>query len=214
MKLIIFEGIEKVGKTTNIKYIANFLLKNNYKIKLTREPGGTIVSEKIRNILLNNKNKNILNMNKITELFLILAARYEHLDKIIIPSIMRKKIVLCDRFMDSTYAYQCGGRMIKMSKVKILEKLFFFQISPDLIILLNYPVKKSMLYLKKNIINKDRIEKEKISFFIRVKKTYIKRAILKKNKYLIINCNDTLSNIQNVIKKILIKMHLIQNVIK
>jgi len=97
MKLITFEGIEKVGKTTNIKYIADFLLKKNYEIKLTREPGGTSIGEKIRSLIL--KKKKDININSLTELFLILAARYDHIEKVIIPAIIQQKIVLCDRYI-------------------------------------------------------------------------------------------------------------------
>jgi len=88
MKFITFEGIEKVGKTTNIKYVASLLLMKKYKVKLTREPGGTPTGEKIRSIILNKKKKDITDL---TELFLILSARYQHIEKIIIPSLMKKK---------------------------------------------------------------------------------------------------------------------------
>ena len=199
MKLITFEGIEKVGKTTNIKSIAKYLLDRGTNIILTREPGGTLFGEKIREILLD---KNIGYISPLSELFLILSARYDHVEKVIVPALMKGKVVLCDRFIDSTYAYQSGGRLININKVKILEKLFFNNISPDFTFLLNYPIRKSLLRIKSNV-NLDRIEKEKISFFIRIKKIYIKRAILKKNKYFIINCDSNLYSIQNTIRKIL-----------
>ena len=174
MKLITFEGIERVGKTTNIKYLAKLLLKKKYSVKLTREPGGTFIGEKIRKIILQKKNKD--SVSALAELFLVLAARYQHIEKIIIPALMKKNIVLCDRFIDSTYAYQSGGRNIPIKKIKVIEKLFFFKISPDFVFLLNYPIKKSISSLKKDT-KIDRIEEEKISFFIKVKKIYIKRRL-------------------------------------
>lgn len=147
MKLITFEGIEKVGKTTNIKYIADFLLKKNYEIKLTREPGGTSIGEKIRSLIL--KKKKDININSLTELFLILAARYEHIEKVIIPAIIQQKIVLCDRYIDSTYAYQSGGRSISIKKISAINKIFFNKIFPDFVFLLNYPINKSLFKIKK-----------------------------------------------------------------
>lgn len=206
MIFISFEGIEKVGKTTNIKYVADFLLGKKCKLKVTREPGGTQIGESIRKILLDNKKHN--NMNALTELFLLYAARFQHIDQIIIPSLIGRKIIICDRFIDSTYAYQSGGRNISIKKIKVIEKLFFYNIKPDFVFLLNYPTKKSLLYIKKHE-NCDRIEKEKIDFFIKVKKIYIKRAILNKNKYFIINCNNNIFNVQKVIKKILEDIKLI-----
>jgi len=121
---------------------------------------------------------------------------------------MKKYIILCDRYIDSTYAYQSGGRHIPIKKLKILQKLFFSNISPDYIFLLNYPVGKSFFNIKKEE-NFDRIEKEKIFFFIKVKKIYIKRAILNKKKYFIINCNNNLYNIQEKIKTVLKNIKLI-----
>lgn len=205
MKFISFEGIEKVGKTTNIKFMASLLLKNKYKVRLTREPGGTHIGEKLRKILLERDKHS--EMSFITELLLLLSARYQNLEEIIIPSIMKNEIVLCDRYIDSTYAYQSGGRGIEISKIKILQKLFFYEISPDFVFLLNYPIKKSFFKIK-NGGKVDRIEKEKMSFFIKVKKVYIKRAILKKNKYFILNCDSNLYNIQEKIKNIMKKIRL------
>ena len=167
MIFITFEGIEKVGKTTNITFANNFLTKKGHRVTLTREPGGTILGESVRNIILNASKKE--KVNYVSELFLLFAARYQHIDKVILPSIMNKKIILCDRFIDSSYAYQAGGRKISLKKIRIVDNLFYYNIKPDYVFLLNYPIKESLKKIRSNN-HADRIEKEKIDFFFKVKK--------------------------------------------
>ena len=131
-KFITFEGGEGSGKTTQCKLLSNSLLKINEENMLTREPGGTVFSEKIRKILVNN---NQLDLTVDSEILLIYAARHDHLKKVIIPS-LRKKTVICDRFIHSTFAYQSSSKNF-LTKLKFFHKNFAFNLMPDITIYLD-----------------------------------------------------------------------------
>ena len=132
-KFITFEGGEGSGKTTQCKLLSNSLLKINEENMLTREPGGTVFSEKIRKILVNNSQ---LDLTVDSEILLIYAARHDHLKKVIIPS-LRKKTVICDRFIHSTICYQILMNKINIRKLKFLHKEFAFNIFPNISFFLN-----------------------------------------------------------------------------
>ena len=166
---ISFEGIDGSGKSTQIELVKKYLHKNKKKVLFTREPGGTFEAELIRKLILS-KNKKIKFDNK-TEILLLLAARYEHYKKLIEPAITNGKIIICDRFIDSTLAYQCAGN-------KELKK-FYFQISkslinkfePDLTILLDISPIKALERINERK-NKNRYDKKNLSFFSNVRKNY------------------------------------------
>ena len=132
-KFIVFEGLDGSGKTTQVKLLANSLKKIKKDFFLTREPGGTPISEMIRDILVQKKKSEI---SPYTELLLIYAARYEHVKKKIIPN-LQKKIVICDRFFYSTYCYQIFANKIPIAHLNYLHKHFGFNLFPDLNILIN-----------------------------------------------------------------------------
>lgn len=169
---ITFEGIEGSGKSTQAKRLYKWLSLKKYDCVFTQEPGGSEISESIRKILLNKDNKNL---SKFTELFLYLADRAQNVEEIIRPALLSNKIVIADRFIDSTIAYQGGGRGISEDLIKMLNDLVTYKIIPDLTILLDIPPKIGLKRLKK----KDRLESEGEEFFSKVREAYLELA--KKN---------------------------------
>ncbi len=155
---ITFEGTEGAGKTTQISRAQAFLEAKGYEVITTREPGGTKLGEKIRGLLLHD------NMSEITELLLMFAARAEHLDKVILPAINAGRWVLCDRFTESSYAYQGYARGIALTKIKALESLVQNSLRPDCTFWFDIPVVEGMKRVSKRG-EKDRFEVENIEFF-------------------------------------------------
>jgi dTMP kinase len=134
---ITVEGIEGVGKSTQVKFIADYLRSRDQSVVETREPGGTVVGELIREVVLN---KVPAKMAPTTELLLMFAARAEHLDKVIYPALAAGHCVVSDRFTDASYAYQGAGRGIAQSRIAILEDYVQGSLRPDLTLLLDAPV--------------------------------------------------------------------------
>lgn len=171
-RLITLEGIDNSGKTTHAKKLSNYLKKKGYKVLLVRDPGGTEISEKIRKILLDKKNSLVAS----TELFLYLAARQQLVSEIILPALKKNKIVICDRYCDSTLAYQGYGRGLNINLVDNILKSFF--LLPDLTIQIDLPVLEAQKRFGSN--RPDRLEKEKSTFHQKVRKGYLE--IAKKNR--------------------------------
>tara|TARA_B100001758_G_C18359208_1_gene584632 strand:- start:796 stop:1410 length:615 start_codon:yes stop_codon:yes gene_type:complete len=196
--LIVFEGIEGSGKTLHSKFLANYLNKKKIKFIKLREPGGNINSERIRKLILSNKSK----FNKITDLFLYLAARNENLENLI-RSNYKKKIIIIDRFIDSTLAYQHYGMGIDYKLINNLNNYLTRNIKIDLTFLnlVNFKNLKKRLSKRKNL---NRYDKFNIKFYKKVQNGYIKISKYKKNKYKIIDSNKTISeNRQIIIKKVM-----------
>lgn len=198
-KFITIEGGEGVGKSSNIAFILSYLKEKNINVVSTREPGGTVVSEKIRNLLLDANNKSMVSD---TELLLMFAARAQHLDELIKPSLENNNWVLCDRFTDATYAYQGGGRGISMTRIAELENWVQGTLRPDLTILLDLPIEIGMKRASERS-EPDRIEKEQNSFFESVRQTYLNMAKASPERYRIIDASQTLDNVQKDIAKVL-----------
>jgi dTMP kinase len=162
---ITLEGIEGAGKSTAASYIAEYLQHNNINFILTREPGGTEISEKIREVILSHYSEP---MHPDTELLLYFSGRAQHLNQIIIPALKRGQWVICDRFTDATYAYQGGGRGLNQDKITILENWVQGDLLPDYTLLFDVEVKCGLGRIKKDRIL-DRIELEKEFFFEKVR---------------------------------------------
>ena len=199
--VIIFEGIETSGKSTYIRILSKYLKKIKKKFIKIREPGGTKYSEKIRKLILNKKSK----LNYKTDLFLILASRSENFEKLIKKN-YRKKIILIDRFKDSTLAYQHYGMKINKKLINEMNKLIINNFKADLTILslVNNTNMKKRLALRNNV---NKYDKFKFSFYKNVQKGFLKIAKSKKN-YLILDSNQKTINdnktiIINKISKIL-----------
>tara|TARA_B100000941_G_C28366204_1_gene479670 strand:- start:111 stop:722 length:612 start_codon:yes stop_codon:yes gene_type:complete len=194
--LIIFEGIEGTGKTTQINNLTNFLNKNKYKYVKIREPGGTKNSEKIRKLILNKKST----LNKITDLFLYLASRSENLEKIIAKN-YGKKIILIDRFIYSTLAYQHYGMNINKKLINYLNNFLVGRFKPNYIFLLTVDKKTLIKRLSKRK-NKNKYDRLKINFYMKVQNGYLKLLKNKKNLFLINSCETLKDNKETIINKI------------
>lgn len=162
---ITFEGTEGAGKTTQIERVQHYLQEKGLEVVITREPGGTALGEKIRNLLLND------DMTQMAELLLMFAARAEHLERVILPAINAGKWVLCDRFTESSYAYQGYARGISLEKIQTLEALIQGSLRPDCTIWFDIPVVEGMKRVGKRG-EKDRFETEDITFFNAVAKGF------------------------------------------
>jgi len=195
--IIVFEGIEGSGKTLHIKNVSNYLKKKKIKFIKIREPGGSKNSEKIRKIILNNKS----NFNKNTDLLLYLASRSENIDKIIKKN-YKKKIILIDRFVDSTIAYQHYGMSVDLKLINAINKFLLKNINVNYTFLNLVNEKNMKLRLAKRI-NLNRYDRFKMSFYKNVQLGFIKIANKNKKKYLKINSNLNISlNKKIIINKI------------
>ncbi len=194
---ITFEGIEGSGKSLQLRLLKKFLQKNGFDVIATREPGGTELGKKIRNLLLSPKNR----INSYAELFLLLADRAQHIEDVILKNINEGKIVLCDRYFDSTIAYQGGGRRIPDDVIYNLINLEIFSLKPDITFLFDLPVEISLKRLKKT----DRIESQEIEFHRRVRRKYLEIAELEKRIFLI-DGNEEIKSIHKIIREKTLKI--------
>ena len=182
---ISFEGTEGVGKSTLIASL-NKALSGEYDVVITREPGGTPLAEQIRELLLTPK---LELMNSATELLLIYAARVQHVDQVILPALAQNKVVLCDRFVDASVAYQHGGRGMDKSQIDLLTNTFVAKM-PDLTFWLDLPVEQGMQRAK-NRGALDRFEQEKTEFFKSIQASY--RQLAEQNPQRIIRLDASQS---------------------
>ena len=196
---ITVEGIEGVGKTTNIDFIHQQLLSAGKEVVLTREPGGTPLGEAVRGLLLDPA---YTGMDSTCELQLMFAARAEHLAKVVWPALEQGQWVLCDRFTDATYAYQGGGRGIDSSVIAKLETLVQGDFRPDLTLLLDVPVEIGLARAGKRGAL-DRFEQEKVAFFERVRAAYLEMAARSPQRYRVIDASQPLGDVQQQLAAIL-----------
>ena len=193
---ITLEGIEGCGKTTQIARLEHYFLSQGIPTLRTKEPGGTSIGTKIREILLSTKNKN---MEPMTELFLYIADRRQHIHEIILPALQAGKIVLCDRYADATTAYQGAGRRISTEILKKIHKEFLENLTPHLTFLLDLPVKVAIERIKNRKL--DRFETENAEFHSRVRQEYLKIAEAEKNRFTVIHATGTEEDIHEEIKR-------------
>jgi dTMP kinase len=193
-KFITFEGSEGVGKSTNILLVKQHLEAKNIDFILTREPGGTPLAETIRGLLLNKSDEAI---DETCELLMVFAARAQHLNTVIVPALNKGQWVICDRFTDSTYAYQGGGRGLDKNLIAELEKVVQQGLLPDLTFYLDIDVR---LGLSRAVARAelDRFECEKVDFFERVRFTYLERVkgSLLNQHYRLIDASQELELVQ------------------
>ena len=191
-KFITLEGGEGVGKTTNLHFIKDYLQQQNISVTVTREPGGTALAEKIRQLLLDADSEKVA---ETSELLLMFAARAQHIQHVIAPALAQGNWVLCDRFTDATYAYQGGGRGLSIDTIAWLEQLVQGELRPDLTLLLDAPIEIGMERAQKRGAF-DRFEAEKISFFTRVRDMYLSRAAQQPERIKVIQAHQSLANVQ------------------
>ena len=194
-QFITIEGIECVGKSTNAKFIETMLNKKGYKTLVTREPGGSGIGEKIRNILLFEKKDTL---SPMTELLLLFAAREKHINEIIKPALENGTWVICDRFTDASFAYQGFGRELVFEKVNQLKALIQKDFEPDLTILLDAPLE--VITSRRKLNPNDRFESEDKKFFGRVRNGYLELAKIFEDRVRVIDASQDIEDVQNQIK--------------
>lgn len=172
---ITFEGIEGCGKTSQAKLLSDYITERGYEVTMTREPGGTPISEAIREILLSN---DFITMHPHTEVLLYIASRAQHVEEIIRPAIEKGNIVICDRFSDSTFVYQCFVRGINKEIVETINNFALNGARPDLTFVLDIEpsegLHRAMLRNQKQHRGQDRIESEAIEFHQKVREGYLR----------------------------------------
>ena len=192
---ITFEGIDASGKTTQVKRAVQYLRRKGFDVLFLREPGGEPVSEKIRKILLKSKSS----ITPITELLLYLASRSQLTEMKIIPALKEKTVVVCDRFSDSTLAYQGYGRGLDKNWIKNFNKKATLGVKPDLTLLIDVPLK---VYTKRAKLkkNKDRLEKENLIFYKRIRKGYFEIARQDKKRVKVIDGSGSIKETWEKVK--------------
>ena len=196
-KFITIEGIEGVGKSTNLALIESLISDLGQGVLVTREPGGTMTGERIRSILLD---KDEQNMTAMTELLLMFAARRQHVDQVIEPALAAGTWVISDRFTDSSYAYQGGGRELGMETVSALEDFVLGDFRPDLTIVLDLDVSTGLTRATSNA-SPDRFESEQREFFERVRQVFLDRA--SGDRYRVVDTSHSIEAVQSEISRII-----------
>ncbi len=202
---IVFEGVEGCGKSYQSKKLFKKLKKNNVSTILTREPGGTKTAELIRNLILKdyfNKSRKE-KFDKYTDTLLYLAARNEHVKTKIAPALKKKKVVICDRFLDSTIAYQVYGKRVNFKFINNIHKVILGKIRPNLTFILKVSQKSSKERLKKRR-SKNRYDNFSKSFYEKAQKSFLKISKNKKN-YIVLNSSKNDDSLEKEIFKITLK---------
>ena len=201
-KLITFEGLDGCGKSTQLEKATEWLNAQGYSVLKTRQPGGTVIGQQIRSILLNPEHEEL---QPESELLLYLADRIQHLQDSILPAKTAGKIVLCDRFHDSTVAYQGYGRGLNLNSIESIVAHCINPYSPDLTILLNIAPEAvaSRLENRKEHTEKDRLDLESLSFFKRVAQGFQKLAAVEPERFVCINGEQDIELIHQEIINIL-----------
>jgi len=201
-RFITFEGIEGVGKSTNIATLAHRIEQAGHEVVCTREPGGTPNAERIRDIVSSHSEEP---MPEIAELMLIFAARSLHVENVIRPAVERGSWVICDRFTDSSRAYQGGGRGIDMAVIDELAELVHGDLWPDLTILLDAPVDVGMARANRRS-DPDRFESERAEFFERVRAVYLQIATAEPRRVTLVDASRELGLVREDIDRIALQL--------
>lgn len=196
---ITLEGPEGAGKSTNRDYLAALLREHGVDVVLTREPGGTPLAERIRELLLAPADEP---MASDTELLLVFAARAQHLQQVVRPALARGAVVLCDRFTDATYAYQGGGRGVPAERIALLEDFVQDVLRPDLTLVFDLPVEVGLARAAARG-RLDRFEQERLEFFEAVRSTYLHRAAQAPERYRVLDAAQPLDAVQQRIAGLL-----------
>ena len=196
---ITLEGIDGIGKTTHADLVAGFFRQKGKGVVLTREPGGTKIGESIRNLLLKKDDEELC---PDTELLLMFAARAQHILEVIKPALKENKIVICDRFIDASYAYQGGGRGIDPLRINVLANLIAPDLTPDLTVLLDAPIEIALERAGQRDSG-DRFETETSHFFQSIRDAYLKLAKSESGRISVVDASRDIDTVQNAIVKVL-----------
>jgi dTMP kinase len=197
---ITFEGIEGSGKSSQMAALAESLVRKGWKVLKTREPGGTKLGEKIRNLLLDALHQD---MDPKAELLLYLASRVQHLKEIILPALQQGSVVLCDRFSEATLAYQGYGRGLELEKIKSLLRYATDGRKPDLTILLDVEARQGLTRIGTRT-SKDRLEREQLEFYDKVRQGYLKLAEMNPRRIIIIDASRDFEKVAAQILEIVV----------
>ena len=196
---ITLEGSEGVGKTTSLVFVKDYIESLGHRVVVTREPGGTPLAEELRNVLLSKREESV---EIDTELLLMFAARSQHVNQVIKPALDSGAWVICDRFVDASYAYQGGGRGIEFDKIEALENWCLKGFAPDLTLLLDMSVEVGIERTKKRG-EADRFEVEKMEFYQKIRKAYLQRAEKEPNRICIVDASPSVETVQATLTKVL-----------
>lgn len=196
---ITFEGIDSCGKTTQARKLASYLRTKGYRVLLTREPGGDRIAEKVRRILLSKTNSE---MTDLTELLLYEASRSQLTERTIRPAIEAGKVVVCDRYADSSLAYQGYGRGLSKTMVKELNRIASFGLVPDLTILVDVPIRTSLERKRKEKTKKDRLEKERFEFHQRIREGFLTIARQNRRRITVVDGRNDIDRTWQKVKKV------------
>jgi dTMP kinase len=198
-KFITFEGIDGAGKSTHIAFVAELLKSGGKRVVTTREPGGTELGEKLRDLLLHQE------MHLETEALLMFASRREHLARLIEPALARGDWVISDRFTDATFAYQGGGRKLDRQKLELLEQWVHPHLQPDLTLLFDVPleVARARLDATRTL---DKFEQEQADFFAATRAEYLRRAAQFPARFRVVDSTRTIAEIQETLEKIVVAL--------
>lgn len=202
---ITIEGIEGTGKSTALKAVHQLLEQAGIEHIVTREPGGTQIAEELRRVILTPHDEA---MCEDTELLLMFGARAQHIHQVIKPALDKGVTVLCDRFTDATYAYQGGGRGIAYHRIAEIERWVQGTLRPDLVLLLDAPVEVGLARIQKRQ-SKDRIEREELDFFNRVRRAYLQRAKEYPDSFRVIDASGTPREVAEKLRQVL--NHILHN---
>ena len=195
-KFITLEGMDGAGKSTHIPSIIEMLQARGREVVSTREPGGTVLGERLRELLLHEA------MHAETETLLMFAARREHIANVIAPALKRGAYVLSDRFTDATYAYQSGAKGVSANKVEILEQWVQEALQPDVTLLFDVPVEVSIARLA-GARSPDKFERESAVFFTKIRNAYLLRASQNPERFRVIDASKPLEEVSKMVKEVI-----------
>jgi dTMP kinase len=199
-RLVTFEGIEGVGKSTQIARAGAYLESRGVSVLVTREPGGTALGERIRALLLEPE---LPSMHAMTELLLMFAARNEHCERVIFPALTAGTWVISDRFVDASYAYQGAGRGLPLGSIETLEKIVLGQRKPDLTLLFDATVELALGRAAARSTVADRFEAERADFFTRARECYLARARAEPDRFSLIDAGQDLVQVSSAVESAL-----------
>lgn len=183
-KFITLDGIDGAGKTTQLNVIKEWFSQNQLPVVFTREPGSTPIGEQLRDLALNPKSS----LSPKAETLLMFTSRQQHLDDVVYPNLAQNVHVVCDRFTDSTFAYQGGGRGVPHEQIAEIERWVQGDLQPDLTIILDVPLEVALERIERSR-DKDRFEQEDSEFYAAVRDVYLQRAASNPQRYVVINSN-------------------------
>ena len=195
-RFLTFEGIDGAGKSTHIDYVTRLLRERDLTVVVTREPGGTPLGEKLRELLLHTP------MHAETEALLMFAARREHIEQVIEPALRRGDWVISDRFTDASFAYQGGGRMLDITRLEALERWVHPHLQPDMTLLFDVSPETAAERLMA-VRSPDKFEREKAGFFNRVRQAYLDRAKAFPDRFRIIDSSRPIAEIRDTIHNLI-----------